>query len=143
MGYRSESTPRRLVDAALRDTYRENADNVRQIEFQRLDRLWRAAYESASGQRVDDDGQIVEDGPPSLEAIDTCCRLMRRRSRLLGLDAPVRGDVTTAGKSLPGSGTVIIVPDNGRDRPEEREQDGDGPDSVPGRSQRSLPKNGV
>jgi hypothetical protein len=68
---------------------------------------------------------------------------MERRARLLGLHAWVRRDVAPAAESPSSHGTVIILPDDGRDRLEELEPDAEGPDSVPGVARRSLPENGV
>jgi hypothetical protein len=59
------------------------ADEARQVEIDRLDRLQRAAWPKALQGEV--------------PAINSVLKIMERRSRLLGLDAPTRisADVTT------------------------------------------------
>jgi len=59
------------------------ADEMRQVELDRLDRLQRAAWPKAMAGEV--------------QSIAAVIKLMERRSRLLGLDAPtkVQADVTT------------------------------------------------
>jgi hypothetical protein len=68
MGYANESTPRRMVAAALEDTYRENADIVRHLELRRIGPLWKAGWP----------GVVAE--PPSLKAKDRLLKLMERRA---------------------------------------------------------------
>jgi len=57
----------------------EPAEAVRDLELQRLDHLQEAAWSKAT------DGD--------LRAIDTCLRVMERRSRMLGLDSPARKSI--------------------------------------------------
>lgn len=64
----------------------EEAAAVRTLEIERLDRLFLAAYRQAK------EGH--------LGAIDRCVRLMERRAKLLGLDAPVKQDVTSGGEPV-------------------------------------------
>lgn len=59
------------------------AEDLREVENARLDRLLFVAYR-----------QAVKDG--NLAAIDRALRIMERRARLLGLDRPVRTEVTGA-----------------------------------------------
>lgn len=54
----------------------ELAEEVRRLELERLDALWRALYERA----VNGD----------LPAVDRALHIMERRARLLGLDAPTK-----------------------------------------------------
>jgi hypothetical protein len=79
LGYRSASGAFAAVKAALRDTLREPADALRELELARLDAmllgLWRRA------QSGDD------------KAVDRCLRIAERRARLLGLDAPANTKV--------------------------------------------------
>jgi hypothetical protein len=64
-----------LVSKALVRTLQEPADEVRALEVHRLDALWEKWFPRA--QKHDKDAAAV------------CLRIMERRARLLGLDAPV------------------------------------------------------
>jgi hypothetical protein len=89
-----------LINAACKDVrlalkersadQEEKADELRALENQRLDKLFFVAYR-----------QAVKDG--HLPAIDRALRIMERRARLLGLDRPVRAEVTGA------DGTAIEI----------------------------------
>ncbi|MFJ4413005.1 hypothetical protein [Streptomyces sp. NPDC088925] len=61
----------------------EQVDELRAVEVERLDRLFFVAYRKA-----------VREG--ELPAIDRALRVMERRARLLGLDAPERREITGA-----------------------------------------------
>lgn len=81
----------KLVSQALkriREETNEIAEDARQLELDRLDKLWMHAY------------QAVEAG--DIGAIDKAVKVMDRRSKLLGLDAPARHDIT---------GTLISSPE--------------------------------
>jgi hypothetical protein len=70
------STAYRRCQRALAEIPREVADEYRALESQRLDELWRVAFEQALGGK--------------LWAIDRCLAIMERRARLWGLDAPAK-----------------------------------------------------
>lgn len=72
LGISNPGNAYRIVQNALKATYREPADEVRKLELERLDRLMRAIWEQA----IEGDG----------DSIDRILRLMSRRARLLGLD---------------------------------------------------------
>lgn len=97
LGYGHRDLARRAVERALLATVRESADELRTLELDRLDRLWAEAWAVlkadhptvSHGQVVRDDaGAVVVDWRPTLAAIDRLLRVMDRRARLLGLDAP-------------------------------------------------------
>jgi hypothetical protein len=69
----------KVVQTALKATYREPADDVRKLELERLDRLTRGLWPRAIQGET--------------EAIDRVLKLMTRRARLLGLDEPEKHDV--------------------------------------------------
>lgn len=73
-------TARNWVLAAVDATQYEQADVVRQIEGTTLDRLQRALWPQAIG------GDI--------KAVTAVIRVMERRARLFGLDAPVKVDAS-------------------------------------------------
>ncbi len=74
LGYKSVSGAYKAVMSQLDRLMREPADKVRHLELTRIDRLYNIALKAATG------GNIA--------AIDRCIRLMERRARLKGLDAP-------------------------------------------------------
>ena len=64
----------RIVQRALKRNVTEAVDDMRILEAERLDRLQYASWEKAVGG--------------DLRAIDTSLRIMERRAKLFGLDAP-------------------------------------------------------
>lgn len=76
LGYRGASGAWHAVRAALRKTLQEPADELRQLELERLD------------------GMLLGIAPQvsrgNFGAIDRALKIMERRARLLGLDAPVK-----------------------------------------------------
>lgn len=80
VGYSGPSGAFRAVDSALKRTLQDPADEVRRLEIERLDAMLLGVWPRA---RSGDD-----------EAIATVLRIMTRRAKLLGLDAPVKKDIT-------------------------------------------------
>lgn len=74
LGYAGPAGAFKAVESALQRTLQEPADEVRRIELDRLDFMLRKTWE------------WVENGEP--KAIDRALRIMERRARYLGLDAP-------------------------------------------------------
>jgi len=79
---------RTLVLRALDAAKYEAADLMRTQEGQRLDRLQRSLWQQALGN-------AEKALPPDPRAIGLILRIMDRRARLFGLDAPVQLTVTT------------------------------------------------
>ena len=79
LGYADESGAWRAVDRLLSRQKRESADAIRGIEVNRLDKLIAAIWPRA----------LAGDG----KMIDVVLRIMERRARYLGLDAPARIDL--------------------------------------------------
>lgn len=75
-GYASASGAYKAVMTGLRETLEEPADAVRQLELARLDTLMMASWPAAL------QGNWL--------AFDRVLRVMERRARYLGLDAPAR-----------------------------------------------------
>lgn len=90
LGYKDASGAWRAVKSALKKTLQEPADDLRRLEIERLDAAASAIYPSVK------QGQYG--------AIDRWLKIMERRAKLLGLDAPTKSDITSDGKPL----TVII-----------------------------------
>jgi uncharacterized protein (DUF3084 family) len=70
----------RALAASIKEQGR-SADELREVELARLDRLQAAAWGPAVGGE--------------LRAIETVLRVIDRRCKLLGLDAPIRAEVLT------------------------------------------------
>ncbi|MEE4491604.1 hypothetical protein [Streptomyces sp. BE230] len=102
VGYKYRADAYNAVQAALKATVREPADELRALELMRLDTLYVAATEVlerkhitvSNGRIIDLNGTPLPDDGPTLAAIDRLLKIQERRSRLLGLDAPVKKDVS-------------------------------------------------
>lgn len=102
-GYNSPQAAHDAVKRALDATLREPADRLRALELERLDVLWQIQYLNAQAGDV--------------QAMGACMKIMERRAKLLGLDAPVKVDNKTEVTSKQG---VLVV--GGVMSPEEWEQ---------------------
>jgi len=84
LGYATPSGAQAAIDSALKKTIQEPAEKVRQLELERLDAmllgLWNDARKGHQG------------------AIDRVLRIMERRAKFAGLDAPVNVKHTGTGK---------------------------------------------
>lgn len=69
-----------LVEIALKDTLAEKAEKVRQMELRRLDLMTPQHLKSA-----------IEGDP---KAVDAVIKIMDRRSKLMGLDKPIKTELT-------------------------------------------------
>jgi hypothetical protein len=76
VGFANRSGAYKAVNRVLRERLHEEATALRLLEAERLDRLQLAAWGAATAN------------PPDLEATRTIIRIMQRRAKLLGLDAP-------------------------------------------------------
>jgi len=84
LGYASMSGAYKAVQAALKKTLQQPADEVRKMEVERLDVLLSAMWPHRHKP----------------EYLDRILRVMERRAKLLGLDAAIKQDITTNGESL-------------------------------------------
>lgn len=103
LGYKHKADAYNAVKKVLADTVREAGDEVRAMELVRLDALYAAATEVLDREHVTvshgrivagADGAPLLDDAPVLQAVDRLLRIQERRARLLGLDAPVKKDVS-------------------------------------------------
>ena len=103
LGYADRGEAHKAVQRALVAIVQEAAEEVRAVELDRLDMLWRAGLKVLrakhvtvqNGKVVMLDGEPLSDDAPVLNAIDRLLRIMERRAKLLGLDAPKRVEVLT------------------------------------------------
>lgn len=87
----SHEQARKDVEHELQRLDKLSADKVaihRQLELERLDKITKAL------------DHWIESG--NMGAINTVLKAMERRAKLLGLDAPVKQDVTSGGEKLTG-----------------------------------------
>lgn len=78
-GYKSAQAAHKAVMTALQRTTQEPADEVRKLELERLDALLSGVWYAA----INGDDK----------AVNNALRIMERRAKLLGLDAPVKNEV--------------------------------------------------
>lgn len=82
-----------LIEEAIAAIPRENAEAVRMMELERIDRMLRGLWRPSL---VDVKGNLIRggalDGEP--KAVAASVKLMERRARLLGLDAPVKQEIS-------------------------------------------------
>jgi hypothetical protein len=83
VGYRSRVSAYNAVMRVLDRREQEPAEKVRHLELQRLERLLMAYWPRAVRKRK-----------PDVQAAKMCLDILTRRSRMLGLDAPVKVDIT-------------------------------------------------
>jgi hypothetical protein len=79
LGYSNRGGAYKAVSSALRETLREPADDVRALELDRLDHMMSAVWPAALCGDIAAQQQVL--------------RLMERRAKYLGLDAPARVDI--------------------------------------------------
>lgn len=103
LGWANKGDAHHAVQRVLRDTVQEAGDELRTLELIRLDALYVAAHEVLEREHVTvsngrivagTDGAPILDDAPVLQAIDRLLRIQERRAKLLGLDAPVKKDVS-------------------------------------------------
>lgn len=84
VGYSNPGSAHRAAMQALRDIPREAAEELRRVELETLNELQAAL-------------RVKLDEKPSTFLVDSILRVMERRSKLLGLDAPIaiRTEVVT------------------------------------------------
>lgn len=82
VGYSNASGAHHAYTRAMKRTLVDaGSDELRDLELDRLDRLQRFAWAQAT--------------QGNLRAIDTILKIMARRAKILGLDAPIKAEVTT------------------------------------------------
>jgi hypothetical protein len=93
LGLKSHTTLIEAVDVLLRDTISADLEAVRELELQRLD-----YYLQKLEPRINDS---------DVRAIDCALKTSRRRSELLGLDAPKRAPVDEDGNTV---SSYVLLP---------------------------------
>lgn len=80
LGYNSKQAAFDAVSRELKAITREPAEEVLRLDLERLDRMWGIHYLNAQAGDA--------------QALASCMRIMERRARLLGLDAPAKNEIT-------------------------------------------------
>lgn len=97
VGYKSKQSAHDAVMRAIKEIIREPVNELVTLDLERLDVLWQIQYLNAQAGDV--------------QALNACMKIMERKSKLLGLDAPEKKELT--GKDgvdlIPSSG-VLVVP---------------------------------
>ena len=104
VGYNSYQACHKAVMTALHNTLAEPANELRTLEAQRLDKMMQSVWKRCIGY-AKPDGTIF---PPQPELIDSVLKIMARRAKMLGLDAPEKHDHTSDGKALKGYAPSIL-----------------------------------
>lgn len=93
IGYNSPQAAYDAVKRSIAAITREPAEELLKLELERLDVLWGIQYLTAQGGDV--------------QAMAACMKIMERRAKLLGLDAPIKQDVRSEVTTKSG---VLLVP---------------------------------
>lgn len=101
----SPATACNVIKKALHEVIREPAEAVVELELDRLDSMFVAAYSRAANQEL----------PFNKEAVETCLRVMERRAKLLGIDKPTKVASTDPTGERAASVVQFYLPQNGRD----------------------------
>jgi hypothetical protein len=80
--YNSRQAAHDAVNRALKEMFREPLEAMIQLDMERLDRMWTVHFLNAQAGDVN--------------ALSACMRIMERRARLLGLDAPAKTAATSS-----------------------------------------------
>lgn len=103
----------RDIQAALKEfqgLHGQCTELMVELELARLDHLHRAVWPLAIGADPND-LLAAPTNPPDLRAMDRCIRIMERRAKLLGLDAPAKVAPTdpTGSKPYTGGGLAALL----------------------------------
>lgn len=85
-GYSNAQRAQEAIVRKIKEIPRQNAEDMRTIETERLDRMQFALWKDATSGDND--------------AIQTILKLMARRAKLLGIDAPLAVDLTKADEDV-------------------------------------------
>ena len=94
LGYKTAQGAYAAIQSALTRIIREPAQEVLQIELERLDAMFMRPFAAATS------GDLM--------AIGACLNIMARKAKLLGLDAPTKVDNTIANKNGAPLTTAVV-----------------------------------
>lgn len=106
LGYTSRGNAQRAVEKLIRSVEVDGAETAIRLQLDRLDMMYDAVikvleaehYVVSQGRLIylDEDSPPLADDSPVLTAVDRLLKIEERRSRLMGLDQPVKATVTHA-----------------------------------------------
>lgn len=106
LGFTSRGNAQRAVEKLIRSVEIDGAETAVRLQLDRLDMMYDAVlkvletqhYTVSQGRLIylDEDSPPLADDSPVLTAVDRLLKIEERRSRLLGLDQPVKATVTHA-----------------------------------------------
>ena len=77
-----------------RNASKEESDELRELENERIDLLWARAFSKAMGQRKDEEGNVIPENPQASadkdRAMQRCIQLSRARCELNGINMPTQ-----------------------------------------------------
>jgi len=86
--------------ARIRSERQQSNEDVRDIEIERIDKLMGVCMERADPPETKDPELLELQAENRMKAIDRAVKLMDRRAKLLGLDAPKRIDTSITNNPL-------------------------------------------
>ena len=104
VGFDSEAGARKTVNTALEKLIQETtetAEEVRRLELERLDAMLIAIWPAATATEHTETiaGEAFTAAGPDTRQVAAALKLMERRAKLLGLDAPAKHEVAGVGGS--------------------------------------------
>jgi len=94
LGYAGKQGAYDAVRRSIAAVTREPAEELLKLDLERLDAMWGIHYLNAQAGDV--------------QALSACMKIMERRAKLLGLDAPVKTDNKTEVSA--GGGVLVVNP---------------------------------
>jgi hypothetical protein len=128
LGYLNPGSAYKAVQSAIKAHAAPVANEIRELEAARLDRMTKALWpfvEGCEAIEADPERGIVAQAaiPPDLEMLDRVLKIMQRRARMLGLDEPTKKDVVSGGQPV-GYRFIRPVPPGQLPLPETAEANG-------------------
>lgn len=121
LGYKDRTGAFKAIEAALSKSIDAPAAALRELEVARLDamleRLWMVARRPVTNEKTGEESTAFID-EDSLAAMDRIFRVMERRAKLLGLDAPAKAELSGPdGAPMVPAKPIIIIEANGFESP--------------------------
>jgi len=109
LGYRSRQSAFDAVKFGLQKMLREPAEEVRTLELARLDAMLQSLWPAISAPLDPGDIDFAKKFESRCHAIDRVDKIMKRRSALLGLDMPVKRELSGPGGGPIQAQTVVEI----------------------------------
>lgn len=96
---------RALADAVEAD--KDKLEELRQLEIDRLDRLWATYFPRATQEEVWQEGRIIKQ--PNMAAANFCLKIAKRRAELVGLDKEQKTTLNVGSINVTGDQLAQVV----------------------------------